>query len=414
MHPNPRALILIWDQRHEREVVLQFSQTGYISNSTVPAKVTSMGIIGQFALKFRRALGVLLLSLSVAAIAHDTTNGIPLGLPALPAGPASSLAGCLVGEKLFSDPRLSGDGAVSCASCHLPEKQFTDARVLASGVGRQAGTRNTPSLLNVVYSPALFWDGRATSLESQAILPLLNPREHGLGSEADVLVRIQQVPQYRPLFDRWLGSRHRISIADVTTAIATYERTLLSGDSAFDRYLYGADPNAISAAAIRGLELFRNRGHCENCHTIGKDFALFTDQAFHSSSLGIPAAANAALVELTHRVLALRQENDTRALNALVVRDPAIAALGRFIVTLDPRDIGLFKTPSLRNVALTAPYFHDGSAATLIESIDLELYNRGDATRDPIIMSSAEKADLMEFLKTLSSPSAGDSCVAAR
>jgi cytochrome c peroxidase len=265
----------------------------------------------------------------------------------------------------------------------------------------------------VVYLRTLFWDGRATSLESQAILPLLNSREHGLGSEADVLIRVRQIPQYRPLFDRWLGLGHQISISDVTTAIATYERTLLSGDSAFDRYLYGADPNAMSSAAIRGLELFRNRGHCENCHTIGKDFALFSDQGFHSSPLGIPAAVNATLVELTQRVSALHRKDDNSELNALVIRDPAVAALGRFIVTLDPRDIGLFKTPSLRNVALTAPYFHDGSATTLNEAIDLELYSRGDVVRYPIVMSATEKADLIEFLKALSSPLVASSCVAS-
>jgi cytochrome c peroxidase len=157
----------------------------------------------------------------------------------------------------------------------------------------------------------------------------------------------------------------------------------------------------LSDAAVRGLAIFRGRGRCDVCHTIGDNSALLTDQSFHASPLGLPASANAALVELTQRVTELHSANDISELNSNVVSNPDIAALGRFLVTLKPQDIGLFKTPSLRNVALTGPYFHDGSVASLNEAVDLELYSRGDAIRYPIVLTTQEKADLIEFLKAL-------------
>jgi cytochrome c peroxidase len=187
-------------------------------------------------------------------------------------------------------------------------------------------------------------------------------------------------------------------------AIANYERTLLSGNSSFDRFLYGGDQRAMSKSASRGLILFRDRAHCDTCHTIGPESALLTDNQFHSAPLGLSTAANTALIELTQRVVDLRQREEPDEINKLIGRDDDIAALGRFVVTLNPNDIGLFKTPSLRNVALTGPYFHDGRIDTLREAVDVELYSRGDAVRYPIVMTEQEKVDLIEFLRALSSP----------
>jgi cytochrome c peroxidase len=336
-------------------------------------------------------------------VSRSAAAPVPLGLPGLPVQGTSDEALAQIGRQLFSDLRLSADGTISCASCHKPEQYFTDRRARAIGIAGQSGTRNTPSLLNVVYSTTLFWDGRETTLESQARRPLMNPREHGLDSESAILDRVNTIPGYRKLFARQLG-RGRVTIDDVMAAIASYERTLLSGNSSFDRFLYGGDQHAMSKSASRGLILFRDRAHCDTCHTIGPESALLTDNQFHSAPLGLSTAANTALIELTQRVVDLRQREELNEINRLVGREDDFAALGRFVVTLNPNDIGLFKTPSLRNVALTGPYFHDGRIETLRGAVDVELYSRGDAVRYPIVMTEQEKTDLIEFLGALSSP----------
>jgi cytochrome c peroxidase len=337
-------------------------------------------------------------------IATAATNGIPLGLPPLPPQETvEKTALAAIGQRLFFDKRLSADGTVSCGSCHIREKQFSDGRPRGIGIAGQVGTRNTPSLLNVVYATSLFWDGRADTLEAQAVLPLTNLREHGLSAESAVLEIVAKDPEYRRGFAQALGPRD-LSVNDVLAAIGGFERTLLSGDSPADRFMYAGDQLALSNSAMRGLTLFRGRARCATCHTIGDTSALYTDLSFHVSPLGLPPTANAGLVELTQRMVELRTRNDVMALNSLVVGDSDFAALGRFVVTGNPRDIGLFKTPSLRNVALTAPYFHDGSVATLAEAVDVELYSRGDAIRYPIVLTMQEKEDLVEFLKALSSP----------
>jgi cytochrome c peroxidase len=336
-------------------------------------------------------------------VSRSASVAVPLGLPALPVQGTSGEALAQIGRQLFSDVRLSADRTISCASCHKPEQYFTDHRARAIGIAGQSGTRNTPSLLNVVFSTTLFWDGRETTLESQARRPLMNPLEHGLDSESAILDRVSAIPEYRKLFARQLG-RGRLTIDDVMAAIAGYERTLLSGNSPFDRFLYRGDQNAMSSSASRGLILFRGRAHCDTCHTIGPEFALLTDNQFHSAPLGLSTAANTALIELTQRVVDLRQRDELNEINRAVAREDDIAALGRFVVTLNPNDIGLFKTPSLRNVASTAPYFHDGHVDTLEEAVDVELYSRGGAIRYPIVMTDQEKADVVAFLGSLTSP----------
>ncbi len=345
-----------------------------------------------------RIVAVFLLLLGVVASAQAV---VPLGLPELPAaGRTISPGRVALGTALFSDRRLSADGTISCASCHRPKNNLTDGRALAVGIGGQVGTRNAPSLYNVAFATSLFWDGRSTDLESQAILPLLNAREHGLASEKAVLAILDKDQRYRKEFARVFGQSH-VSIDAVAAALAAYERTLLAGNSPFDRYVYGGDPQAMSPAAVRGLSFFRGRAGCATCHTIGKTSALLTDQEFHSSPARLPDSVNSALVELTGRVIQVQEPN---ALNSMVVGDSDIASLGRFIVTRNPKDIGLFKTPSLRNVATTGPYMHDGSVESLQEVVELELYSRGDAVRSPIVATVEERADLVEFLTELSSP----------
>jgi cytochrome c peroxidase len=194
-----------------------------------------------------------------------------------------------------------------------------------------------------------------------------------------------------------------ISIDALTAAIAAYERTLVAGDSLFYRYLYGGEVKAMTPAAQRGLTLFRGRAQCDNCHLIGKKSALFTDGDFHSSPLPLAAETLGALALLTEKVRNLKIAGAAEKLSALIASDKNASALGRFVVTGDPKDIGKFKTPSLRNVALTAPYMHDGSVGTLAQAIDLELYSR-TVPGYPLVLTQDERADLLAFLQALSSP----------
>jgi len=351
---------------------------------------------------FGRGLGLCVLFSGWSPIAAQMV--VPLGLPAVSMR-AQPDDGRLIdlGKSLFFDVRLSAEGSVSCASCHQPNHTLSDQRPVAIGRGQQSGTRNTPSLYNAVYATSLFWDGRSTDLESQARSPLFNPKEHGLASNEALVAIVEANPDYRQRFRQVLG-RRTLTSDDIVKALASYERTLLAGNSPFDRYVYGGDHTAMSPAAVRGMAFFEGRGGCATCHTIGDTSALLTDQAFHPSPARLSPAVDAQLVELSQRIAALPIESARDDRGRLISGDPNVAALGRFVVTNDPKDIGLFKTPSLRNVARTAPYLHDGSMGTLEEVVEAELYQRGDMLLAPIPATVAERADLVEFLKALSSP----------
>jgi cytochrome c peroxidase len=293
---------------------------------------------------------------------------------------------------------------ISCSSCHQPEHAFSDSRASAQGIDKREGTRNTPSLLNVAFNTSLFWDGRRASLETQALDPLINPLEHGLRDSQALLAIIQADPRYVTEFRAaFPGNGISIQVNQVAQAIACFERTLIAGDSPFDRYYFGHDEHALSLSAQRGLNLFQHAAQCSSCHTIGLTEALFTDNAFHSLGIGMQRIAP-MLPELTKRVVASRQSGIS--IDRVILSDRDIAELGRFVVTLSPVDIGTFRTPSLRNVDLTAPYMHDGSVATLQEAVERELYFRGSHAGRPLILTPAEKSDLVEFLKALTSPNA--------
>jgi cytochrome c peroxidase len=258
-------------------------------------------------------------------------------------------------------------------------------------------------LLNVGYESRLFWDGRVLSLEEQARMPLLNPAEHGLRDGNAVVQVVRGDSTYVADFRHAMPARaQELSLDNIASALAAFERTLVAGDSAFDRYQYGGDKKALSATAVRGLALFRGRGQCVACHQIGESSALFTDQLFHTSPIGLPTAVSERLGGLTARVADLRKRGAVSELNALITTDSEIAALGRFTVTLEPKDIGCFKTPSLRNIALTGPYMHDGSVASLPQAIELELYSRADQ-RYPLVLTQDEQRDLLEFMNSLTS-----------
>ena len=281
-----------------------------------------------------------------------------------------------LGRRLFFDTRLSRDGTVACASCHLPERAFTDGRSVAVGIGRARGRRNAPTLYNRAYVSTLLWDGRAASLEEQAVLPMVSATELD-NTHDEVVRRLRESHLYRELFASAFGTE-AISIERVAKAIASFERTLLSVDSAFDRYDVRGDELALSPAARRGLELFRGKGRCTFCHGT----PLFTDNRFHNTG-----------VSWRHRP----------SLGPVAVDG---LDLGRYEVTGRQADKGKFKTPSLRDVDQTAPYMHDGSLETLEEVIDL--YDRGgepnpylDESVKMLNLTAREKAQLIAFLKSL-------------
>jgi len=318
----------------------------------------------------------------------------PYAISSIAADITRDTARVTLGSKIFFDTRLSADGSISCATCHHPEKAFTDGRVVARGVHGRVGTRNTPSLWNVSSMTSLFWEGRRATLEQQATDPLLNPREHGM-QPAPLLASIRADEQYRVLFLSAFDIKpDAIDLEHVSASLSAFQRTLKVGSSPFDE-------KAMDAAAVRGLSLFRGSAQCASCHVIADRSALFTDQEFHSLGVGVPSIAR-ALPKLATSVASMSASQLDRAISD----NPQIAALGRYLVTKDPRDIGKFKTPSLRNVALTAPYMHDGSVATLSEAVEFELYYRGIESGRPLILTPAEKDDLVAFLKALTSPGA--------
>jgi cytochrome c peroxidase len=327
-------------------------------------------------------------SLSVAcrSIAHDTDTAAVASLVAL-------------GRTVFFDPALSADGRVSCASCHQPDRAYSDGRPRAAGIAGRTGTRNAPGLLDVGRQHSLFWDGRRAHLEDQALDPLLNEVEHGLASEGQLLDRLRADARYPAAFAAAFASEP-ITARHVANALAAFERTLVSGPSPFDRFRAG-DRDAMPPAARRGWVVFDQQAHCTHCHLATSDDGLpplFTDHGFHSLAVGFHRIER-TLPQLTVRLAALRRGG--QPLGRDVLQSSALAELGRFAVTLDPRDLAAFKTPGLRNVARTAPYMHDGSVATLGEAVDLEVYSRGARDARPIILTPSERDDLITFLHAL-------------
>jgi cytochrome c peroxidase len=357
----------------------------------------------------RRIWTTILFLIVVAWVAPFWAGEIPLGLPPVPvpADNPQSPEKIALGKRLFEDKRFSADGTISCAHCHDPVKAFTDGEPTADGINKLKGTRNSPTVINAAYYEAQFWDGRRPSLEEQAKDPFVNPIEHGLTSHEPILETIRKDASYHALFRSVFGIEPKnITIDHVVKAIAAFERTVISGDSPFDRYLYGGDKTAMSESAIRGLEIYRTKGRCQDCHTIGQTNAIFTDNKFHNVGVGFKRI-EARMMQIATAFRKAKQEG--KDIDKSVLGDKEISELGRFVVTLRPSDIGQFKTPTLRNVAATAPYMHDGSIETLEEVV--ELYNKG-GEKNPFLdsgirvlnLTDQEKADLVAFMKSLTSP----------
>jgi len=306
-----------------------------------------------------------------------------------------------LGRKLYFDKRLSVDNTVSCATCHDPKFAFTDGKKVSEGVKGQKGARNAPTVLNAMFYEEQFWDGRAKTLEEQAKQPIINPIEMGMPDHDAVVKKLKGIPEYVDAFKKVFGGE--ITIDRIAQAIAAFERTLLTGNSPFDRFIAG-DQNAISESAKRGWQLFQGKARCITCHEFNRSNPFFTDNKYHN--IGV-AMNQEGFAELARKAELLVKEGklDQRKLDELAL-NPAYSELGRFLVTFNPKDIGAFKTPTLRNVELTAPYMHDGSEATLLDVI--EFYNRGgnenpnlSGEMRPLNLTDQEKQDLVEFLKSL-------------
>jgi cytochrome c peroxidase len=297
----------------------------------------------------------------------------PLGMElyfadATPPAPAS----VRLGRWLFYDTRLSGDGTVACATCHKPEHAFSEPTRVSSGVGGQQGKRKAPTFINqaVTLYPHFFWDGRAGSLEDQALGPIANPIEMGNTHES-MVTALSRIDGYKPYFQEVFGSEE-ITKERVARAIADYERTRMSGNAPYDRWRTKKDQSAVSAAAKEGHRLFFDKAQCSQCH-VG---SAFTDSRFHNVGIGWDATTK------------------------------TFADEGRFIVTKKPEDLGAFKTPTLREVTKHPPFMHDGSFATLRAVI--EHYNRGGIPNpnlsskiQPLGLTESEIAALVAFLESL-------------
>ncbi len=311
-----------------------------------------------------------------------------------------------LGQKLFFDGRLSADGTVACSTCHDPGRAFTDGRATSMGVGGRTGQRNAPTLLNALYNATQFWDGRASTLEEQSAMPIVNPIEMGQPTLAAATAAIASDAEYRAAFQRVFG--HVADPASLTRAIASYERTLIAYDAPFDHFIAG-EANALDEGAKRGWQIFNTRGRCNKCHALSSKVAdptNFTDNDFHNIGIGI---IRHNVVEEAHQAERLLRSGDTAAVDQAAIQTD-LSVLGRFLVTKKETDIASFKTPDIRNVLVTAPYFHDGSQQTLWDVVDH--YNKGDGLKNPwldediqpLALSEGDIDDLVAFMASLTSP----------
>ncbi len=356
------------------------------------------------------------LLMGATTLAQNPHAEIPLGLPEvpIPENNPQNAEKIALGEKLFDDERFSSTGDVSCATCHDKEKAFTDSPLVTSeGIRKLTGTRNGPTVVNSAYYETLFWDGRSPSLEDQALHPFVNPIEMGLPDHEPILATIRDDREYVKAFRDVFDVRaNNITMEHVTMAIAAFERTLISGDSPWDRWYFGGEKDAISESAKRGFDVFLRDGRCVSCHMIEQDFATFTDNQFHNIGVGINAMQD-RVPQLAAAFMKAKQEGVD--VDVAVLTDPDASDLGRFAVDDQLDSMGAFKTSTLRNIAVTAPFMHDGSIATLREVV--EHYNNGGATTPeekvnpflaggirPLDLTDEQMDDLVAFMEALTSP----------
>lgn len=303
-----------------------------------------------------------------------------------------------LGATLFRDPALSADGQVSCSSCHDPNRAFSSPVALPQGVQGRKGTRNAPSLLDVADMQTLFWDGRENQLETVVVQPLTNQVEMALPALAVASHRLRD-PTYRSMLKAAFPSGKPSTEETIATALAAYLRSLPKHHSRYDRYLASQGQQGLSQSEKAGLALFTDKADCASCHRIDDANASFSDHRFHHAGISFERVAG-RITPMLARLDALQQQG--HVIGQAILTDPDVAALGRFAVTRHPAELGAFRTPSLRNVARTAPYMHDGSVQTLPTALDRELYYRGLARGRPIELTVDERHQLLAFLRALS------------
>ncbi len=296
---------------------------------------------------------------------------VPAGLPQLPVPDDNPMTADKIelGRKLYFDTRLSKDGTVSCATCHDPKMAWAEKQATSKGIHKQVGARNSPTVINAAYMSSMFWDGRAATLEEQALGPIENPIEMG-HNMTELCDALNKLDDYKALFQKVFGTG--VTKEGVAKAIAAFERTVLSGNSPYDRFKAG-DASALTEAQKRGMEIFMDRGLCSTCHVP----PVFSGGMFY---------------------------------NAGVSSDKPTPDEGRKKITGKDTDMGKFRVPALREVANTEPYFHDGSVAKLEEAVALMAAGGKDnpnlsaslkAVREAKLSEQYRK-DLVEFLKALS------------
>ena len=331
----------------------------------------------------------------------------PLGLPGVPVRVDNPVTPAKIelGRLLFFDRRLSHNNTISCAMCHVPEQGFS-SNEMATAVGIEGRTvrRNSPTIYNVAYLERLFHDGRETTLEQQVWGPLLAHNEMGNPSVGQVVDQVSAVPQYREMFARAFNGR-QISMETIGMALAGYERALVSANSAFDRWYYGNESEAMSDKQKAGFKLFSGKAGCSGCHQVNKQHALFSDNLLHNTGIGYQRSM-AQKPQQASVLIAPGEQITIQGDSVAESSEPVASDLGLYEITENPADRWKYRTPSLRNIALTAPYMHDGSISTLAEII--EFYNLGgidNELRDPLIrslnLSQKEAGQLVAFLGAL-------------
>ena len=318
------------------------------------------------------------------ALAADSADQkIPLGLiePDYPLDRPQTDELIELGQRLFFEPRLSKSGNTTCATCHDPKRGFAEARAVSVNDDRSSQRRNAPTLLNTGYLPTVMWDGRFQSLERQSVDPFRIRGDMGIDI-AEAITRLESMPEYVDMFRRASGKSPTVTV--LSNALAAFQRTLVSGNSRFDRFLFAGEKTSLQPIEQRGFEVFTTIGGCLNCHDVfhpklnplGGGVALFSDFRFHNLGVGYKAGR--------------------------------MSDIGRYWVTRDRADWGAFRTPTLRNVALTPPYMHDGSLATLRDVIDF--YDKGGIPNPnlspsirPLHLSEADRESLVAFLHALTS-----------
>lgn len=336
------------------------------------------------------------------SLSHTSSRGLPQD-PDEELSPLTQ-AKVSLGRKLFFDRRLSLNGTFSCAMCHIPEQGFTSQeQSTAIGIEGRTVRRNAPTILNAGRLTRLFHDGREVRLENQVWGPFLAANEMGNPAVGQVIEKIQKAPDYQDLFDRAFGKGPTMDT--IGEAIAQYERTLIAGNSPFDQWYFDGKKTALSKEAQQGYALFSGKAHCNQCHTLSKDQAALTDESFHNTGIGYQDAMGPQ-GEKTRVQLAPGVFTELDAATLATVSEKKPADLGRYEVTQDPEDRWKFRTPGLRNVALTAPYMHNGSIKTLEDVITFYqgggIPNPGlDPLIRPIQLSLDERKALLAFLTSL-------------